>query len=575
MSRSNSAALPTSNTQDSLTCSAVCSPEVVNRWVWGFVALGVVVRLVRYLLKFPLWEDESFLSANLFDHGYAELAGALDYRQVAPVLFMWIQRAFVDLFGFNEYSLRAFSLISGLASVFLFRHLAIRLVAGWPLVLSVALFSVSYPLIRYACEAKPYGSDMLVGLIYLTLFVHWQRDAGRTRYLWALALFAPLSVGLSYPAVFVAGGVSLAVAGTLWSRQPGRGWIAWLAFNLAVAASFLAITQFVAQKQSANDLEFMRSFWKGSFPPLSEPLQIPTWLLSVHTGEMLAYPLGSRRGGSILTFLGVVAALVVLYRARRFGLLTAFAVPLALNLLASALERYPYGGQTRLELFHASWFCLMAGLGWATLAARLVAKPNPDLGFVTPMWGEKFRGPALVACLMAVVGTGIMARDFLKPCKTQSDQRARDFARWFWFEMPHRGEVACVHTDLGQMFNAKLREDLTWTVSYLCNQRIYSPRHARQEPPAWDRVSKEWPLTCALYMPHNMEFDEAKYQAWRAEMLTRYDLAWSDRIPVTRYDPRESTLLGTDIIELLRFVPKQEGTGEYRLTREPAKTERQ
>ena len=34
--------------------------------------VGVVLRLTRYLLRFPLWEDEAMLSANLLDRGYGD-----------------------------------------------------------------------------------------------------------------------------------------------------------------------------------------------------------------------------------------------------------------------------------------------------------------------------------------------------------------------------------------------------------------------------------------------------------------------------------------------------------------------
>src|SRR6185436_4942727 len=48
---------------------------------WLFVALGIALRLIRYLLHFPLWGDETMAAANFLDRGYADLLKPLDYGQ--------------------------------------------------------------------------------------------------------------------------------------------------------------------------------------------------------------------------------------------------------------------------------------------------------------------------------------------------------------------------------------------------------------------------------------------------------------------------------------------------------------
>src|SRR5271168_3925438 len=96
-----------------------------NRWleraVWGFVLLGLLVRLVRYLVVYPIWHDEAFLAVNFLDRGYRDLLRPLDYAQVSPILFLWIELTVVRVLGFSEWSLRLFPAICGLASVILFR----------------------------------------------------------------------------------------------------------------------------------------------------------------------------------------------------------------------------------------------------------------------------------------------------------------------------------------------------------------------------------------------------------------------------------------------------------------------
>ena len=147
------------------------------RLAWAFIALGVLVRSIRFLLDFPLWPDEAYLAHNYLDRGYLELLQALDYRQVAPLLYLWVQKTFVMICGFSEYSLRLYVFLGSLASLLLFRDLASRLLQGMTRLMAIALFAVAYPLIRYSAEAKPYGSDMLVSLVLLVLLVRWRRPA--------------------------------------------------------------------------------------------------------------------------------------------------------------------------------------------------------------------------------------------------------------------------------------------------------------------------------------------------------------------------------------------------------------
>src|SRR5688500_8679543 len=97
------------------------------QWTWAFVALGVGLRLLRYLLKFPLWGDEMLLAENFIECGYADCLRPLDNRQCAPLLFLWIEVTAIKLLGFSEWPLRLFSALCGIGSVLLFRHVAARL----------------------------------------------------------------------------------------------------------------------------------------------------------------------------------------------------------------------------------------------------------------------------------------------------------------------------------------------------------------------------------------------------------------------------------------------------------------
>ena len=67
----------------------VLDPAALGRWLAFFVLLGLFARVMRYALRFPLWDDESFLCVNFIGRSYAELLKPLDFHQVAPILFLY------------------------------------------------------------------------------------------------------------------------------------------------------------------------------------------------------------------------------------------------------------------------------------------------------------------------------------------------------------------------------------------------------------------------------------------------------------------------------------------------------
>ena len=531
------------------TATGMFGADRLTQIAWAFVALGIVIRMIRFLLNFPLWPDEAYLAHNYLDRGYLELLRPLDYGQVAPLLYLWVQKTVVTICGFSEYSLRLYAFLGSIASLLVFRHLAGRLLPGIARLLAIGVFAVAYPLIRYAAEAKPYGSDMLATLVLLALLIEWRLAKQRTRWFWALAVAMPLAVLLSYPAMFVVPAVSLAMLIELCrgggaTGTPGRReWLAWLGVNVATAGG-LALLFFVsAHAQMAAAGPDMQTGWEHAFPPLHSAKQMALFLLESHTGEALAYPAGGGRGSSSLTALCCLTALVLLLHGRRFWLATLFTVPLMLNFTAAALHAYPYMGHPRVTLYMAPIFCLLTGLGGAAILSVLKNR----------RW---FVGaPAVVALvLLATIGCVASVRDFLKPYKETCWQRNRDFARWFWADKAQDAELLCVSTDCKLPLSVAPNADVLGSV-YYCNQRIYSRRHAKGLPPQLEQVSQDRPLRCAR-LRHSVTTaqDEAQFQDWLRSMEAQYRLVAQENYPLTFF-VHENELKFVDQVELYEFVP--------------------
>jgi len=531
------------------------SQRRIAQLTWCLMLLGLAARTIRYLLGFPLWQDEAYLCVNLLDRGYGQLLEPLANHQVCPILFLWIQATVVRLLGFSEYTLRLFPLVCSVGGLFVFRHVAGRLLRGTALLLAVGIFAVGYPLVRYACEAKPYGCDMFASLALLALAVEWH-VSGKQRWLWILVACVPVALGLSYPSVFTAAGVSLAVGSGLWMNtksRAGRGspaaessiaWPVWLCYNLVLVASFAGVWWLSVGPQSAAELAWMRDYWKDIFPPLDSALGMAKWLVVAHTSELLQYPVGGARGASTVTTICCVAGVIFLWRRRQRWLVLLCLAPLAPNLIAALAWRYPYGGSVRFVLYMAPAFCLLAGLGAAAILIR-----RDRRGIV--------RGRPAVLVLfgvLAAVAAGSIARDSARPYRTRDVLAQRDFARWFWPNKEYNGEVACWETDVPEGAGSPIASRPTAAI-YLCNRRIYSPRHGRAAPVDWTRVSAERPLRVVRYSDSYAEADEPAFERWLAGMRSRYDLVDRQRhaFPM-HYKDRD--LLYYEYLDLYEFVPK-------------------
>jgi hypothetical protein len=443
--------------------------------------------------------------------------------------------------------------------LWLFYRLAKHFLRGLPLVMAVGVFSTAYPCIRYAAEAKQYGTDLFFALVLLNLLVNWWARPAQLRWLWLLVCVIPIAVGFSHPAVFVGGGIAVVIAYLLCSRSDegvrakrvepsGKrgGWIALGVYCFLLLASF-GLFYFMASNNQSDDstLGFMEKYWSNAFPPVSEPWKLPAWLVAIHAGEVLAFPVGGGNWASSLTFIWFLAGLWCMWRRRSKAIALMCLMPLALQMIAAAVHRYPYGGHFKFSTYAAPMICIVVGIGMA---------------YLTP-FGARMKlghrsGVVFGLGFLMVVGVGCVVRDFARPYKTKTDQCDRDFARTFWINNEYESEVVCIKSDLGENFSEGLYSEISLAAMYLCNQEINSPRHRANRKPRWDKISDAHPLRCVLYRSQNFEFDETAFNAWLTKMQVKYVLTDRDRYPFPRYGKSDTDLRGFDLVEVFTFVPR-------------------
>jgi hypothetical protein len=389
-------------------------------WLVVLVTVGVAWRLLRYFLRFPIWGDEAFICLNFVDRGYLDMMRRLNPLQIVPILYLWPEMTVYRWIGDSELAMRLLSLLAGLGSLVLFWKLCKQFLTPLACTLAVGILAVSYFPVRHSCEVKPYAFDLFFALAMLVPAVMWLQQPGRLRYLVFLVAIVPIAMAASYPSVFVAGAISLVLLPQMW-REGWKPRMLFVAYNLLMISAFTAHFLVVGRQQigpvGGAAQVTLTKYWAPSFPP-SRAIEWPLWLLDIHTGDLLAYPIGGSSFGSTATTLLCLAGIVLFWRQRRWEVLGLCLAPFALNLVAACVGKYPYGGVTRLCQHLAPGICLMAGTGAAWLLERLGRTPALQVRWT------RIAGALLI--LVAVAGA---ARDLVKQHKTSDEAWARRVPR--------------------------------------------------------------------------------------------------------------------------------------------------
>ena len=119
----------------------------------------------------------------------------------------------------------------------------------------------------HAADVKPYASDLLAALAMIAVAIEFLRAPQRARWLWALAAIAPVAIGLSHPAIFVAAGTMLGLAPAVVTARRRQVWIAYATSSLGSLAAFLALYAVFTRAQAAANLAAMQTQWGAAFPP--------------------------------------------------------------------------------------------------------------------------------------------------------------------------------------------------------------------------------------------------------------------------------------------------------------------
>ncbi len=324
-----------------------------RRLTWGFVAIGLALRLWHYAVNHTIWYDEAVLLANILNKSYAELLGPLNHAVAAPPIFLWGLKLLSDICGDEPYCWRFVPFVCSCGTLLLTVPLVRRALSPSVGVIAVALVALSDNHVWLGCTIRPYAGDALLTTALLYFYFatrHWTA----TRRLALLAPLIPPILCTSYPAVFILGGLLLVWLPAAY-RERFRGLAMWAFASTTALVTFAGLYFGPIKNQRVAGLLLE---WDSKFPNLNRPETLPWWLVETTTTtfQFCYNPVGF--------YLGLVApfGLLSLWRTGRRGLAILLVTPFALAVIAAALKAYPYGFNRQM-LFIAPCALLLGGLG--------------------------------------------------------------------------------------------------------------------------------------------------------------------------------------------------------------------
>lgn len=381
-----------------------------KRRVWTSLAavaaaVGIALRLRELLSRRSLWLDEAMLANNVVSRSWRGLTEPLSDSQVAPVGFLWAERAVVRGFGNNEYALRILPFAAGIGALGLTYLVARRLVSARASAAAVLLCALCPPLVRYSTEVKQYSGDVFVALLVTWLALRAiddatedaDEDADGRRWLAGWAVAGAAGVWLSHFAVFVVAGTGV----VMLARPPCRR-LAVVAAAALAALSFAAVYLLTIAELSDN--EVMADYWAAGFPPVGGSFGGLVGWLAGRTGALFAETAGFRPAlvAGLASALGVAALVVGAGRTRRrLALLVA---PLGIVSAAAIFRVYPIDGRLLLAAVPVLAVLVVAGLDGALMMRGLAAAAMVVLvaGWAAPTI-DVVRSPTTIAEIRPVL----------------------------------------------------------------------------------------------------------------------------------------------------------------------------
>jgi hypothetical protein len=344
----------------------------------SIVLLGAALRVWAYASNTSLYLDEILLTRNILDLPVSHLlTQPLLLDQVSPRGFLLVERLAVMIFGQGELALRLFPFVCAVVSVILFRRLAERTLTGAGPALSLLLFAIGVPFIRFGADVKPYEVDVAaaIGLLLLALDMQERETSTKCLLLWGIVGF--VVVWFSQASVLMMAGLGFGLA-LDWLISRDRRTTRPLAITIPLWAAGCVVALLVGlRSMTPATRQFMHDFWAGGFLPL--PLRLPAalrWLWDRWT-SLLSDPTLLRYSWPEIFVVVALVGVVALWSRRRPVALLLLG-PLVVCMAAAIAHQYPFRGRLVVWLLPSLLLAVAAGAEWMR---RRISRLHPAFGW--------------------------------------------------------------------------------------------------------------------------------------------------------------------------------------------------
>lgn len=357
------------NKKQSQLISGFLTNQITIAISWIIIIFGIIIRLIQYISNRSLWADESVLALNIVNRSYTELTQPLDYDQVAPIGFLWIEKLLVNLLGNNEFALRLFPLMAGILSLFIFAIVARRYLNNFGRIIAILLFSTLSPIVYYSTEVKQYSTDILIGLFLCYLLAPYGREKLTRSQIITKSLLVAICLWFSHPAIFIFAAMVLVNLFDYIINKNTDQFKQKLLVYISGLVSFVVL--YFGFLNRANDNQTLFDSWGDAFP--NHPFDI-IWYFDAF-GKFFYKPLGFeyyKIFGFTINLDAIAIALFVFgcfcYFHKNKIIFYTLLFPLLTTFAAAALHLYPF--RNRVVLFLVPFFLIAIAQGIIWLLSK-------------------------------------------------------------------------------------------------------------------------------------------------------------------------------------------------------------
>ncbi len=337
-----------------------------NIYLSILMLLSIAIRGRQYLANRSFWLDEAFLANNIKDRDYMQLLQPLDYSQVAPIGFLYIEKLMSNIFGVNELALRLVPFLCSLmATFFLFKLVENLTKKKVEAILTTFAFLVPISMTYFASELKQYMLDLCAGLVlFYFYFVHIRNKSNNSGSLF-FGIVGAVLIWFSNVVIIVLVALTLVEGISIVKRSNLKSFSYFLAGLLLWSSSFLLYYIYFIKNHPHT--AGMQAYWAHGFMPLKFSDSL-IWLQksfdSIFRNTISYYEMTIP---ALFLFIVGIIGVGVQKQKRQILILL---VPILMHLLLSALKLYPFSDRLVLYLVPLFLIFIIEGLVFISQITR-------------------------------------------------------------------------------------------------------------------------------------------------------------------------------------------------------------